>query len=238
MNNALHRLNGFAFKKLLVMILLIAAVAVAVPMVVKQKKASDRTKALSNLKQIGAMLFEFDNKYGNFPDDETAVDVKKATGTDLVLSGTFSNDYFRQLLVSSAGVREEYFWCRTAQSPTKPDEDFSTPEKALAAGEVGYSYIMASQTQGQSSSGEPSRPVIVTPSYNFEPDWTFDPEPYQGMAIVLRLDNSATPMQIREHDKKLPAGPPIKTLGESADSAPWTTGMSQVLRAPQPRAGR
>ncbi len=67
-------------------------------MILKQRKAADRTEAINNIKQIGAMLLEFDTEYGNFPDNETAQDVKDATGTDLTFGGTFSNDYFRQML--------------------------------------------------------------------------------------------------------------------------------------------
>ncbi|WP_035609895.1 type II secretion system protein GspG [Haloferula sp. BvORR071] len=206
------------------------------PVLKKQRKAADRTEALSNIKQISAMLAEFEADYGRFPDDETALEVKRQTSTDFTLTGEYSNDYFRQILTCSWGKSEKPFWSKTAQSPRKPDDDFSTREKALADGEVGYSYIMASATRGQNSNDEPSRPVVVTPSYKFRADWTFDPEPYAGKAVVLRLDNSATPMQIRESDKKVSAGSAGKTLGDVGDGTVWGSDMNPILRAPQPRA--
>jgi hypothetical protein len=143
------------------------------------------------------------------------------------------------MLVSSAKKdpklkHENLFWCETPQSPIKPDNDFSTPAKALAAGEVGFSYLMASQTQGQSASGEPSRPVIVAPSDQFRPDYTFDPSVFQGMAVVLRLDNSASAIQIRESDRKISIQSG-KILGDSGDCSPWGTDMNPILRAPQPK---
>jgi hypothetical protein len=104
----------------------------------------------------------------------------------------------------------------------------------LAAGEVGFSYIMASPTRGQNNKGDPERPVVVSPSYRFQPDWTFDPEPYAGKAVVLRIDNSATSMRIREDNKKVSTNAG-KTLGETGDQTPWDTDMTPFMRAPQPR---
>jgi len=232
-----RRAGGFTLVELLVVIVIIAALAgLSAPVILKQRKAADRTEALNNIKQVGMMLLEFDNDYGNFPDNETAQDVKDATGTELTFGGNFANDYFRQMLAGGGGKSEKPFWCKTLQSPKKADDNFATPAKALEAGEVGFSYIMASQTQGQSSSGEPSRPVVVTPSYKFQPDWTFDPEPYAGKAVVLRLDNSATQMQIREDNKKLSTNSG-KTLGDTGDQTPWGVDMNPVMRAPQPRGG-
>ncbi len=210
------------------------------PLLLRSRKATDRTEALNNIKQTSTLLLDFEKDYGRFPDDETAVEVKRKTGTDLApLSGQYSNDYFRQLLAGGGGKSEKPFWCKTAQSPKKNSaDDFSTPTKALEAGEVGFSYIMASQTKGQSSSDEPNRPVVVSPSYLFRADWTFDPELYAGKAIILRLDNSATPMQIRESDKKVSTGQGGKTLGDTGDNTVWGTDVKPVLRAPQPRSSK
>lgn len=203
------------------------------PVVLKSRKASDRTEAINNIRQIGAMLIEFDTEYGRFPDDGTALEVKKTTKTPFTLTGQYSNDYFRQMLAGGGGKSEKPFWCRTAQSPKRCDDDFSTPERAFAAGEVGYSYIMASPTRGQSSEQEPGRPVVVAPSYQFQPDWTFDPEPYADKAVLLRLDNSATTMPIRESDRKVMINSG-KTLGDTGEHTPWGA-MTPCLRAPQPK---
>lgn len=220
----------------IVVVLVLIAMALAglsSPVILKSRKAADRTEAINNVKQIGAMLIEFDTEYGSFPDDETALEVKRRTKTDFTLTGQYSNDYFRQMLTGEGGKSEKPFWAKSPQSPKKADDNFSSPAKALAAGEVGFSYIMASPTQGQSASGEPSRPVVVTPSYQFRPDWTFDPDVHAGKAVILRLDNSATAMQIREDNKKVSTNSG-KTLGDTGDQTPWGTDITPFMRAPQP----
>ena len=227
---------GFTKMELAVLIVLLLVVAaISAPVVMKRGgRAPGRTEAINNIKQAGVMLIEFESDYGKFPDDETALEVKRITNTDFTLTGQYSNDYLRQMLPGGGGKSEKPFWCKTALSPKKADDNFSTPAKALEAGEVGFSYIMASPTKGQKSSEEPNRPVLVTASYNFQPDWTFDPEPFHGKAVVLRLDNSATAMQIRKDNKKV-STTSGKTLGDTGEKTPWGTNMTPVLRAPQPR---
>ena len=206
---------------------------VSFPVILKQRKVADRTWAISGLKHTGTMLIEFEGEFGSFPDDKTALEVKEATGTDFVFTGAYSNDYFRQMLAGGGGKSEKPFWCKTPHTLRKVDEDFSTSAEALKPGEVGYSYIMASPTRGQKTKDEPTRPVLVAPSMQFRPDWTFDPEPYGGKAVVLRLDNSATAMQIGADNKIITNSG--KTLGDTGENTPWGTKMTPVLCAPQPR---
>lgn len=208
------------------------------PLILRHRRAVDRTTALNHMKEIGECLIEFDTQYGNFPDDQTAQDVTDATKTDFILRGQYSNDYFRQLLVNSAWKDRKYkhediFWCKTPQSPKKPDNDFTTSARALAAGEVGFSYIMRTQGEGQSVAGEPGRAVVMAPSDQFRADWTFDPGVFEGMALVLRLDNSVSAVQIRESDRKIltKSG---RVFGESGESMPWGD-VDPVLCAPRPK---
>lgn len=231
-NKRQHR-GGFTLVELLVVIVIIAALAgLSLPVIMKNKKAADKTEAISNAKQIGISLFEFDTEYGSFPDNNTGEDVKEATGTSLNFGGTFSNDYFRQLIAT--GLKsEKIFWCKTAETTKKPDDNFG-PGKALEPGEVGYGYIMANQTDGQGSSGEPNRPVVVSPLYKAQPNWEFDPEPFGDMAIVLRLDSSARAERIREDNRyiSIKGGRYLQTTGEDT---PWGTDLDPTLRAPQVR---
>jgi len=233
MKTNIRQHGGFTLVELLVVIVIIAALAgLSAPVILKQRKAADRTEAINNVKQINLALIDFDNDYGSFPDNNTQEDVKDATGTALSFGGTFANDYFRQL-VAAGNKSEKIFWCKTSYSPKKGD-DIITPGKALDAGEVGFGYIMASQTDGQSTSGDPGRPVCVTPLFKAQPNWEFDAEPYGEKAVVLRIDGSAKPETIRTDNKyiSIQGGRFLQTTG---DNTPWGNDINPVLRAPQPR---
>ncbi|TAE75462.1 MAG: type II secretion system protein [Verrucomicrobia bacterium] len=230
--------GGFTLVELLVVIAIIAALAgFALPTIMQKKKAADRAEAINNVRQIGIGLSDFDSEYGSFPDNNTAEDVKEATGTSLSFGGTFSNDYFRQL-IAAGGKSEKIFWCKTPYTPKKPD-DVISPGKALDAGEVGFGYVMASQTDGQTSSGDPGRPLIVAPLYKAGTNWEFDPEPYGDKAIIFRLDQSAQAETIRTDNKYVNIGGNGRFLQTVGDNTPWGSDINPILRAPQPRgAGR
>jgi len=158
------------------------------PIIPRHKPAADRTEALNNIRQVHLALVEFDNEFGKFPDAGTVDAVKAKHPTELDLGAGSSNQIFRQLIAS--GLKSEKpFWCKTPWSPKKPDNIY-LPGKALEPGEVGFAYIA-----GLSIKDDPSTPLLVAPLI---PGTTqFDPKPYGGKAIILRLDGSATPMQIR-----------------------------------------
>jgi prepilin-type N-terminal cleavage/methylation domain-containing protein len=229
--NIRHQHGGFTLVELLVVIVIIAALAgLSAPVILKQRKKADQTEATNNIKQIHLALLDFSTDYGAFPDNNTSEDVKSATGTALNFGGTFSNDYFRQMAATTAKA-ESTFWCKTGASPRKPDNDLS-PGKALEAGEVGFGYIMETQTDGQSASSNSARPVCVTPLLKAQTTWEFDPEPYGDKAVVLRIDGSAKPEIIRtdNHFIAVPGG----YLQSQGEKSVWDD-INPVLRAPQPR---
>ena len=172
-----------------VVVLVVALAGLASPVILRSRRPADRTEALNNIRQVGMSLFEFDAEYDKFPDASTIAAVKQNTNTELDLGSSSSNQIFRQLL--AVGLKSEKpFWCKSDWSKKKPDQIF-TPGKALQAGEVGFAYIA-----GLKSSDVSETPLVVAPLI---PGTTrFDPKPFQGKAIVLRLDNSAIAMNIRE----------------------------------------
>ena len=130
----------FSMARVLVIVIVVVVVGLAInPPRLSHRKPHDRTEAVNNAKQIGLALLEFEQEFGSFPSEETAEMVKKATGTELDLSGTSSNAMFRQLI--AFGIQaEDIFYCKHPEGIRKPDRDIS-PGKALEAGEVGFSYI-------------------------------------------------------------------------------------------------
>jgi hypothetical protein len=158
------------------------------PVVVRSHKAPTHTEALNNIRQVGMALFEFDSEYGSFPDTGTIAAVREATGTDLDLGSSSSNQIFRQLI--AAGLKSErIFHCAGASPPARKPDNIVTKGKALEAGECSFGYVT-----GQTSTLDPGRPVVFGPLV--PGTRRFDTAPFKGKAIILRLDNSATAMAI------------------------------------------
>ncbi|MFD0895551.1 prepilin-type N-terminal cleavage/methylation domain-containing protein [Luteolibacter ambystomatis] len=229
MKTSIKRRKGFTLVELLVVIAIIVALAgIATPMLLKQQKKAASTQALSNARQIGLALFDFDSDYSNFPDRTTADSVKEATGSSLTLQGGTSNDYFRQLIAAGITTSEEIFFAKLPY--TKKPDNVITGDKALADGEVGFGYLMNDQS-GFSTTGNSARPIIATPLLNASSDGTFDSDPFDQKAIVLRLDNSAVSYQINQNTKTvvLPGGKGLLSTGEDTV---WGTDVNPRIVAP------
>ncbi len=144
--------------------------------------------SVSNARQIGMALLEFEIHYGKYPDATTATLVKAETGSTWTLSDATSNDLFQQLLVSGIITSEDTFYAKSPWAK-RPDHLFTTESQAIAARECGFAYIA-----GLSSKHDPATPVCVSP---LEPGkLTFDRKSFDGKAIILRVDNSAIALPI------------------------------------------
>lgn len=74
-------ITGLVTGYLTILIIPIAALAgLAMPVIMKQKKAAERTECLSNVRQIGLALYEFEEEYGTLPSDELAAEEEKFAG--------------------------------------------------------------------------------------------------------------------------------------------------------------
>jgi len=168
----------------------LALIAGITPLFIKRRDhGCDQTEEISNIRQIGLALHEFEIEYGSYPSTATAARITAdhpAHGYDL--SGRSSNSLFRQLFVTGITEFEAMFYAQVPGS-RKPDEDI-TPGKLLEKGEVAFAYIA-----GLSSAGNPNRPIAFTPL--IPGTKRFDPKPFEGKAVFLRIDNSASSMSIR-----------------------------------------
>lgn len=153
------------------------------PTVIRSERNSDLTEAVSNARQIGLALFEFDLEYGSYPSVGTIGAVEAKTGTSLRLGKATSNDFFRQLIAAELVTDEGLFHVK-GKGVRKPGW-WSSDQDVLGKGECGFAYI-----RGLSSKGNPSRPIVMAPVV--PGTRRFDPEPFDGHAVVLRIDNSVT----------------------------------------------
>lgn len=227
--------RGFTLVELLVVIVIIAALAgLTAPMVIRQRKKADQTEATNNARQVGFAMLSFETEYGSYPDSDTAITVEENTQSGMNFSGTSSNAYFRQLFAAGYTDSEAIFYAKTPNS-RKPDDVTVPVAKTLAAGEVGFGYLMDGDT-GYSTAGKSSRPIVVTPLLDNQVTGQFDPDPFDGRAVVLRMDNSVAAIQIRKTDKQITLGGG-NTLLKTGEATVWGTGSTPTIRAPEKKGG-
>ena len=216
--------------------------SVAVFFGVKEFKAEQRGKrlrakyeAINNARQIGFALFEFEREYGRFPDAKTAAMLREKGKTGWKLEGNTSNDWFRQLIASGHVKDERIFYSKTAYTE-KPDGKVSPIERALAAGEVGFGYLMNGDS-AFSTEGNPARPIAVAPlafDGKTVSSRTFDVGIFDHKAVVLRVDNSVQSVPILKKTKEAMLGGG-KTLLETGPDAIWGDKVRPVIVPPLPK---
>ncbi|MES2924141.1 MAG: hypothetical protein V4819_21500 [Verrucomicrobiota bacterium] len=160
---------------------------VLAPFIIRVDKSSDQTEAVSNARQIGLCLFEFEDEYGAYPDVSTISRVKEKTKTELSLGAKSSNDFFRQLLATGLTQSERMFYSKIGG--TRKADDDTTGAEALKKSECGFTYFL-----GATELSNPGRPLVVTPMIPGTD--RFDPKPFKGKAIILRANCSVTSMKI------------------------------------------
>ena len=151
------------------------------PLLRPTHRRADQTEAISNARQIGLALFEFESEYGAYPNTTTKALVEKEHGTAIDLTGSSSNALFRQLFAAQITQSEQMFYAKTKDSK-RPDGDI-TPGHLLEPGENAFSYIT-----GLTTADDPATPIALTPL--IAGTKKFDPKPFKGRAVVLFVDNS------------------------------------------------
>jgi len=176
--------------------LLIAPLAaIATPIIIKTQKKANMINATSNAKQVFMLMVDFDQKYKSFPSDDTAID--ELAG----YTGKSSNDYLAQFFIAGYTNSEKIFYVKGGSSADKkPDNIINTRSAILSSGECGFAYI-----KNQSTSHNLGRPLLLAPMTGN--GLKFDPEPFGGYAIVLRIDGAVKRYRIDDNgDLVMPDG--------------------------------
>lgn len=148
--------------------------------------------AITNLRQIGLAMFEFETEYGEYPSEETAVMVKETTETKAHLKAATANDCFYQLI--AAGI---------VQSPAI--FSYETPQQQAAKKDVGeLEKCEFSVLAVKSAAGNPSKPLVIAPLLKGKE--IFDRVALGGKAVVLHLDNSVRSYPIEKDGRVLVNG--------------------------------
>ncbi len=205
---------------LVLAVALVVACGLLAPMFIKRRGGCGMPEQVSNLRQIGLALFEFEIEYGAFPNDATAAKITaEHPEHGLDLSSNSSNAIFRQLFAARMTQSEAMFYAK-AYSATKSDGDIR-PGHVLEKGEVGFAYIA-----GISSEDNPNTIIAFAPII---PGTTrFDSRPFEGKAVFLRIDNSVTSLAINEHGQVIEGGKDIL----SPDHRFWN-GKAPDIRYPE-----
>lgn len=219
-----------------VMLVLIALVAALVwPVVKDQKRKADQTRAISNLRQLGFAMYEFETAYGRFPDSVSAPMVKAKSKLRLDLSGHSANAYFRQLIAAELAQSESFFFAPTRFSH-KPDNRFDGNGNALSPGEVGFGYLMNGGT-AFNTKGNPARPLACAPlAFDGETvsDRKFDAKLYRGKGVILRIDNSVSSLPIHPQTGEVMFDNGKSLLDTGPDTV-WGDGISPTIATPLPK---
>lgn len=158
-----------------------------------RKPRANLTEAISNARQIGFALFEFQSVYGRFPDSATAAEVRRKTGSTLTLGGRTSNDLFAQVMTSGMSESERIFYA-PAKSAIRADDIYNTDAAVLEHGECAFAYIC-----GVDPTGDPNTPLAFGPV--IPGTKTLDRNSCFGKAAVLKADNSVTSLPIDSFGK-------------------------------------
>ena len=218
-----HQINWFQMALCVVFVASILFILTA-PMTIRARKKADQTEAISNARQIGIALLEFETEYGAFPSAATQAQVSMNFPTSVVKGavGADSNGFFKQLFEAGLTESEAMFYAKVKGS-RRPDGDISTNAKALEKGEVGFAYIT-----GLTSKDDPNTPIVLAPMI----PWTtmFDPKAFKNSdhAVVLRIDGSATSYTIRKDGRIYDKG--IDLL---SDKHPIWKGKTPDIRYPE-----
>ena len=233
--------KGFTLVELLVVIAIIVALAaLATPAILRQRKKMDMTQAISNSKQIYLVLQDFDQDFGNYPDQRTS----QASPELAAFTGAVSNNFLGQLIAGGYTNSEEIFFAKggSASGNQKPDNVINPPQSILAQGECGFAYVLVQAAgggggagqRGLSSSDNGGIPILCAPVLTAAGEPAFKPDPYDSKGVYLRVDGSARSERLNpvNNNIRLPGGLTLFGQGQGSVWGDGPTALTPTVLPP------
>jgi prepilin-type N-terminal cleavage/methylation domain-containing protein len=226
--------KGFTLVELLVVIAIIVALAaLATPAILRQRKKMDMTQAISNSKQVYLVLQDFDQDFGNFPDQRTALQSPELAQ----FTGGNSNNFLGQLIAGGYTRSEEIFFAKggNPSGNQKPDDVIQPAVEILKAGECGFGYVVVQSAgggggagqRGLSSSDNGGIPILCAPILSGGAEAVFKPDPYDSKGVYLRVDGAARSERLNAVNNTIRLGGGLTLFGTGVGSV-WGNGPSAL----------
>lgn len=213
---------------LLTFVISAVLILTAAPLLSINSRSAHKAKAINNLKQIGIALGEFESNYNRFPLTELPPEFLAENPDFQPLDRTDSN-YLLGHLIRTNCVDTETIFSFGHSKAQNPDDDFSTDQKILEAGECQFSYISAAGdvtlTWNRISNETPLAFAAVVPQTA-----EFDPTAFRNESIYLRRDSSVTATKLSKgkHPKPLWKGHKGLSILDSGPGTLWENGSPRV----------
>jgi prepilin-type N-terminal cleavage/methylation domain-containing protein len=192
-----QKLKGFTLVELLVVIAIIAVLAgIGTPLILRARKAGDRTEAANNAKALAGGLNLFRDEEGSYPSLLTREGFIEDGVDNLPEEDMGANAYLAQLVVGGYIDSEKYFYAPGVRGVQKGD-DLKKKGKLLEKNENGFAYIMSEDDEPLS--GDISiTPIVIAPLKKAGENPEFDPSPYDGKYVYGSIDGSSQTGDIGE----------------------------------------
>jgi len=196
--------------------LIVLLSALATPAILKQRKKMAQMESISNSRQIYLMMMDFEADNGTFPDDATAQEFDQPD----FYRGDSSNRYLAQLIAGGYTMSESLF--TTGETGYKEADELISPEtEVLKKGENGWAYVLVDDKteepniRGLSTQDGGDLPVLISALADISGN--FNPVPYDGRYIFLRIDGSAR----------------NERINSPLDSPSWNEKFRPVVKMPE-----
>ena len=162
------------------LVVAVLAVGFLIPIFVSSQKKTSHARAVQDVKKIGYALYEFEEDYGMYPNEETARLLKEKYPTRAHLLKTkTSNDLLKQLVIAGYMGGDSYLY---------GDDQLSAMEW-LNSDVFPYSYVM-----GMSSSSNSALPLLICPLERGKTtvDEKYSRKHHNQRVVIIRVDLSVT----------------------------------------------